>query len=151
MISTPTPLLATKFFCPPPSPNLVPRPRLFKILEGSLSQANGFNRKLTLISAPAGYGKTTLVATWLCPWEKGKVARPKVAWLSLDDSDNDPTLFLSYLITALQRVENTIGSAALPILQSPQPPPMQIVLTALLNDLAALSQSIILEPIRKLF
>ena len=65
MIPTATPLLATKFYIPPPSLNLVHRPRLLALLDTGLSQPGGFTRKLTLVSAPAGYGKTTLVAEWL--------------------------------------------------------------------------------------
>ena len=65
------PLLATKFYCSPARPNLVTRPRLLKGLDAGLYQANGFTRRLTLVSAPAGYGKTTLIAEWLSQWNKG--------------------------------------------------------------------------------
>ncbi len=151
MKPTATPLLATKFYTPPPSPNLVHRPRLFELLDSGLSQPNGFYRKLTLVSAPAGYGKTTLVAEWLyrlglaqADRVEGKDQKPSVAWLSLDEEDNDPALFLSYLIAALKRVDEHIGGASLSILQSPQPLPAQIFLTTLINELAAITHPICL-------
>jgi ATP/maltotriose-dependent transcriptional regulator MalT len=90
---------------------LVPRPRLIERLNA------GLHRKLTLISAPAGFGKTTLLSEWVAGCE-----RP-VAWLSLDESDNDPARFLAYLVAALQTVQADVGQAALAALQSPQPPP----------------------------
>ena len=88
----PTPILATKLYIPPPRPKAVRRPRLIERLNEGLSAS----RKLTLISAPAGFGKTTLVSEWVAG-----CGRP-VAWLSLDDGDNDPTRFLTYLVAALQ-------------------------------------------------
>ena len=108
------PLLATKFYFPPPRAELVPRPRLLESLEAGLYHANGFSRKLTLVSAPAGYGKTTLIAEWLDKNRPGvstqagvrppASVRPptRVAWLSLEESDNDPRRFLAYLIAALR-------------------------------------------------
>ena len=81
----PTPILATKLYVPPPRANLVLRPRLIERLNEGLSSG----RKLTLISAPAGFGKTTLISEWVAVCE-----RP-VAWLSLDEGDNDPTRFLT--------------------------------------------------------
>ena len=151
MIPTATPLLATKFYIPPPSLNLVHRPRLLALLDTGLSQPGGFTRKLTLVSAPAGYGKTTLIAEWLHLWGKqtgeradGADEKPAFAWLSLDDGDNDPALFLSYLIAALKQVGEHIGDASLPMLQSPQPLPAQIFLTTLINELAAITHPICL-------
>jgi LuxR family maltose regulon positive regulatory protein len=151
MIPTSTPLLATKFYSPPTSPNLVHRLRLLELLDAGLYQANGFTRKLTLVSAPAGYGKTTLAAEWLEQWEMekggkgdGKGDKTLIAWLSLDEGDNDPVLFLSYLIAALRRADERIGVSALSILQSPQPPPVQIVLTTLINNLAAVTRPLFL-------
>ena len=125
-----TPLLQTKLYIPPPRPELVPRPRLIERLNA------GLHRKLTLVSAPAGFGKTTLVSEWV--HAIGRDAAPlhrkraqglalQVAWLSLDESDNDLTRFLTYLIAALQaalrdrRVQHRgerAGRAAIP-----QPPP----------------------------
>ncbi|HEX9414552.1 MAG TPA: AAA family ATPase, partial [Ktedonobacterales bacterium] len=127
-----TPLLATKLYRPPPRPHRVRRPHLLERLHA------GLPRKLTLLSAPAGFGKTTLLSDWLaqCP-------RP-AAWLSLDAGENDPTRFLSYLVAALQTLAPTIGAGALGALQSPQPPPPEALLTSLLNDLATLSEPVVL-------
>ena len=111
----PTPILATKLYIPPPRPKIVLRPRLIERLNEGL-----YERKLTLISAPAGFGKTTLVSEWVAGCE-----RP-VAWLSLDEGDNDPTRFLTYLVAALQTIAANIGTGVLAILQSPQPPSNRI-------------------------
>ena len=127
-----TPLLATKLYIPPLRPNVVLRPRLVERLHA------GLHRKLTLITAPAGFGKTTLVSEWVTG-----CARP-TAWLSLDAGENDPTRFLLYLVAALQTVAPTIGEGILRVLQSPQPPPIDAILTALLNDIAALPDPFIL-------
>ena len=127
-----TPLLATKLYLPPLRPNVVLRPRLVERLHA------GLHRKLTLISAPAGFGKTTLLSAWVAG-----CARP-TAWLSLDAGDADPTRFLLYLVAALQTVAPTIGEGILRVLQSPQPPPIDAILTALLNDIAALPDPFIL-------
>jgi LuxR family maltose regulon positive regulatory protein len=131
-------LLHTKLYIPPIRPELVSRPRLIERLNGGLS------RKLTLISAPAGFGKTTLVTQWL------KRAQCPSTWLSLDESDNDPTRFLVYFVAALQAIEprqesaNTIGQGALSALRSPQPPPIEAVLTPLINEIATIPDRIIL-------
>ena len=111
-----TPILATKLYIPPPRPKVVLRPRLIERLNEGLSAG----RKLTLISAPAGFGKTTLVSEWVAGCE-----RP-VAWLSLDEGDNDPTRFLTYLVAALQTIAANIGAGVLGVLQSPQPPSNRI-------------------------
>src|SRR3990170_16823 len=103
-----TPILATKLYIPPPRPKVVLRPRLFERLN------DGLHRKLTLISAPAGFGKTTLVSEWVAGCE-----RP-AAWLSLDEGDNDLTRFLTYLVAALQTIMANIGEGLLGVLQSPQ-------------------------------
>src|ERR671917_1653363 len=122
-----TPILATKLYIPPPRPKVVLRPRLIERLnEGAL------HRKLTLISAPAGFGKTTLLGEWIARCE-----RP-AAWLSLDEGDNDPTRFLSYLVAALQTIAPNIGEGMLGVLRSPQPPPTETILTALLNEINAI-------------
>ena len=110
------PLLLTKLYIPPPRPKIVLRPRLIERLNEGLSAG----RKLTLISASAGFGKTTLVSEWVA-----SCGQP-VAWLSLDEGDNDPTRFLTYLIAALQTIAPNIGAGVLGILQSPQPPPTEI-------------------------
>jgi LuxR family maltose regulon positive regulatory protein len=119
-----TPLLTTKLYIPPPRPNLVPRPRLVERLNA------GLRRKLTLVSAPAGSGKTTLVAEWLHGTER-------VAWLSLDASDNDPMRFWAGVIAALQTVASDVGTDAQDILHTSPPPPSESVLTALINELCA--------------
>jgi LuxR family maltose regulon positive regulatory protein len=130
----PTPVLATKLYIPPARPDLVSRPCLIE----RLNEGFPAGRRLTLISAPAGFGKTTLVSEWVAKGE-----RP-AAWLSLDDGDNEPVRFLSYLIAALQTVEASVGKGALNALQSPQPPPAEAILTALINEIAAISDQIIL-------
>ena len=124
----PTPILATKLYIPPPRAGLVQRARLIEQLNEGLSA----RCKLTLISAPAGFGKTTLVSEWLAGSH-----RP-VAWLSLDEGDNDPASFLAYLVAALQTIAANIGKGVLVILQSPQPPPIESILTALLNEITTL-------------
>src|SRR5436853_2134868 len=127
-----TPILATKLYIPPLRPKVVFRPRLIERLN------EGLHRKLTLISAPAGFGKTTLVSEWVAGCE-----RPS-AWLSLDEGDNDPTRFLAYLVAALQTVAANIGKGVLGMLQSPQPPPTESILTALLNELTAIPDNFVL-------
>ncbi len=127
-------LLLTKLYAPPPRPNLVLRSRLVQRLNEGLSAG----RKLTLISAPAGFGKTTLVSEWLANNEN------PVAWLSLDEGDNDPTRFLTYLVAALQTIAPNIGTGAMAVLQSAQPPSAEPILTTLLNEIAAISDSFIL-------
>ncbi len=121
------PLLQTKLYIPPVQPNLISRPHLIGRLEDGLR----LHHKLTLLSAPAGFGKTTLLSEWVTAGQ-----RP-VAWLSLDEGENDPVRFLTYLIAALQVLQADVGDAALAALQSPQPPPMESVLTALINEMAA--------------
>jgi LuxR family maltose regulon positive regulatory protein len=133
-------LLTTKLYIPPTRPDLVSRPRLIERLNV------GLHRKLTLISAPAGFGKTTLVTEWI---QATSGARPPlaIAWLSLDDADNDLVRFLTYFITALNQIEGidaTIGKGALSMLQSPQPPPTEAVLTSLINDIATIPDRTIL-------
>jgi LuxR family maltose regulon positive regulatory protein len=123
-----TPLLQTKLYLPPARPNLVPRPRLIERLDESIRTA-----KLTLISAPAGSGKTTLLSAWIARGD-----RP-LAWLSLDEGDNDLVSFLTYLIAALQTIDTRIGDDVLSVLQSPQVLPLERLLTLLINDLAAVT------------
>ena len=155
-----TPILATKLYIPPPRPNAVLRPRLIEQLNEGLGQNQGFenlgfSRKLTLISAPAGFGKTTLVSSWVDNLQveatnQEKIVNPKskiqnrIAWLSLDEGDNDPARFLTYLVAALQASGPPIGTGALALLQSPQPPPIESLLTPLLNEIAALPDNLIL-------
>src|SRR5947199_1210717 len=128
----PTPILATKLYLPRLRPNVVSRPRLIERLD------EGLHRKLTLIAAPAGFGKTTLVSEWA----EG-IDRP-TAWLSLDEGENDPTRFLAYLVTALQTIAATLGEGVLGVLQASQPPPPEAILTALLNEITTLPDQFVL-------
>jgi LuxR family maltose regulon positive regulatory protein len=129
-----TPLLTTKLYRPPVGPRLVPRPHLIGHLEEGLQ----LGHRMTVISAPAGFGKTTLLSDWL------RQANRPAAWLSLDEGDNDPTRFLAYLIAALQRIDLDIGQTAQAMLQAPrgasQPEPL---LTSLINDIVAIAEPFI--------
>ncbi len=100
-----TSLLITKLYVPPLRPNLVPRPRLIERLNA------GLHRKLTLISAPAGFGKTTLLGEWIASDDGPE----RAAWLSLDGEDNDPALFWSYVSAALQTIIPSLGEYPLNI------------------------------------
>jgi LuxR family transcriptional regulator, maltose regulon positive regulatory protein len=139
------PILATKLYISPPRAKIVLRPHLIERLNEGLSSGS----KLTLISASAGFGKTTLVSECLAGSQ-----RP-VAWLSLDEGDNDPTRFLTYFIAALQTLTPetggpqktggaNIGKGALAALQSPQPPSIESILTALLNEITTVQEHFIL-------
>ncbi len=123
------PLVQTKLYIPRIRRTLVARPRL----SGRLS--HGSQARLTLISAPAGFGKTTLLTAWLAAGVAGETAGA-VAWLSLDEGDRQPATFWTYVITALQTAVPGVGAAVLPLLNSAQPP-IETVLVAVLNDLAA--------------
>ena len=129
-----TTILATKFYIPPPRPKIVLRPHLIARLNEGLS----LGRKLTLISASAGFGKTTLVSEWVA-----NCGQP-VAWLSLDEEDNNPARFLTYLVAALQTIKVEIGVGLLGLLQSSQPPPIESILTALINKVAVTPDKFIL-------
>ena len=149
-----TPLLATKLYIPPPRLNIVLRPRQIARLN------EGLHGKLTLIAAPAGFGKTTLVSEWVAARTEDRGLRTetvtsslspqssalstRVAWLSLDEGDSDPTRFLAYLVAALQMIAPTIGAGVVGVLQSPQPPPIEAILTALLNDITTVPDKFIL-------
>jgi LuxR family transcriptional regulator, maltose regulon positive regulatory protein len=128
-------LLETKLYIPRPRRGLVARPRLSERL------GRGAESKLTLISAPAGFGKTTLLAEWLAAAPAG---RQGAAWLSLDHGDNQPGLFWIYLITALQTVAPGVGASGLASLQGPQPAPVELLLATLLNELSAVPNDIVL-------
>ena len=119
------PLLETKLHVPRRRRGLVARPRLSERL------SRGAESALTLVSAPAGFGKTTLLAEWLAA---AAADGRSAAWLSLDQRDNDPALFWTYLVAALQTAAPGVGAGALSLLQSPQPP-IEAVLATLLNDL----------------
>ncbi|MET3808296.1 LuxR family maltose regulon positive regulatory protein [Nakamurella sp. UYEF19] len=128
-------LLETKFHLPISRRGVVTRSRLTEMLNRVRKPA------LTLVSAPAGFGKTTLLAQWLA--DSGAVPGKLVAWLSLDHRDNDPAVFWTYLITALHRTCNSIGAEALSLLQSPRPP-MEAVLSSLINDLTPIANDVVL-------
>ena len=119
------PIIATKLYLPPLRPKVIQRPRLNdRLNEGLLA-----SRKLTLISAPAGFGKTTLICEWITA---GK--RP-AAWLSVDEADSDLRRFLVYFIAALQTINPSIGARVLGTLQSPQPPSTEAILSILIDDI----------------
>ena len=141
-------LIKTKFNIPPFQPNLISRPRLLNRLQDDLWQAGGFTRKLSLISAPAGYGKTTLIAEFCQQLQTSDHPvmddlELDVCWLSLEDADNDQVRFLTYFIAALKNLEGTTGDTALGMLQSPQIPPLEVYLATLVNDIARFSQPVL--------
>jgi LuxR family maltose regulon positive regulatory protein len=157
--SAPSPyILATKLFVPPLRSNVVARPRLIEQLQA------GAHGRLTLLSAPAGFGKTTLLSAWLAERQKAKGKRQKeddnsdaallpftfdllplnVAWVSLDAGDADPVQFWIYVVTALDQLYPRAGTAALAALQSPQPPPIEALLTPLLNALSTMPHEAVL-------
>jgi len=129
-----TPLLSTKLYIPPNRPDLVSRPQLIEQLN------KGLTHQLTLVSAPAGFGKSTLLSAWVQQVE----ADSQVTWLSLDEGDNDLTRFLTYIIAALQTIESNIGQGALAALQSPGVVNIEVVLTIILNEIAELPKNVIL-------
>jgi LuxR family maltose regulon positive regulatory protein len=127
-----TTILATKLYVPSPPPKAVLRPRLVERLN------EGPQRKLTLICAPAGFGKTTLISEWVAG-----CGRP-AAWLSLDEGDNDLSRFLAYLVVALQTISKDVGQGVLAVLQSPQLPPTESILTTLLNEITTVPDNFVL-------
>ena len=124
----PAPLLQTKLFVPRSRHGLVPRPRLTERLD------RGSASKLMLVSAPAGFGKTTLLAEWLTAGPARLTDERSAAWLSLDQGDNDPATFWTYVIAALHTVAPGVGADMLTRLREPQPPPIESGLITLLND-----------------
>lgn len=128
------PILTTKLFIPSPRKAAVTRLRLIDRLNEGVSM----DLKLTLISAPAGFGKTTLVGQWV-----SGCGRP-VAWLSLDEGDNDAARFLAHLAAALRTIDDTIGSEAVRMLESSQPPDADTFLTLLINEIAAYPSPLLL-------
>ena len=124
-------LLETKLYVPRWRPGLVSRPRLIERMD------HGTERKLTLVCAPAGFGKSTLLAEWLAA--APDVERP-VAWVSLDETDNDPALFWAYVVAAMRTISSEVGESALSLLRSPQPPPIESILTTVINELSAIEE-----------
>ena len=116
-------VLTTKLYAPPPRPRAVKRSQLLERLDA------GADRRLTLVSAPAGFGKTTLVSDWAA--SRGD----SLAWVSLDEADSEPSRFLTYVVSALRNLSDTLGQGVLTALQAQQPPPLDQLMTALINDL----------------
>jgi LuxR family transcriptional regulator, maltose regulon positive regulatory protein len=121
----PEPIIATKINVPPPRTGLVARPRLLALLDEAAA------RGLALVAAPAGFGKSTLVAEWL------RQTRRPAAWLAIDRHDNDPARFLAYLVRALQPLAPEVGASVLAALGTPQPAEVRALVSQLINDLAA--------------
>ncbi len=113
-----TQVLVTKLFIPTPRPAVIARPRLIELLN------EGLQGSLTVLSAPAGFGKSTLLSSWAT-----SVDRP-LAWVSLDEADSDPVRFLTYVIAGLRTIAPGFGEQWLDLLQSPQPPSIEAVLIA---------------------
>lgn len=126
--------MSTKLNIPPVRPPMVSRPRLTERLQ------EGLKRNLILVSAPAGFGKTTLTSEWV------RQNQPKIstAWVSLDEGDNDPVRFWDYFIAALQTIQPSVGESALALLRYPESPPIVSVLTTLINELAIVSSEYML-------
>jgi LuxR family maltose regulon positive regulatory protein len=140
------PFMATKFYVPPPGKYLVERPRLL----GKLDECLHSGCRLTLVCAPAGFGKTTLVSAWAARLKSSIQPPPWIAWLSLDGRDNDPVIFWSYIIASLrlalglQAQQEGLGSQTLNLLQTAQSPDLEGNLAALVNDLAGIPAAFIL-------
>lgn len=127
-----TPLLTTKLYLPTPPATALRRPLLLQRLD------RGLQGKLTLLAAPAGFGKSTLVSQWV------RTAERPATWLTLDEHDNHATRFLSYLIGALRQIEPAFGRQTLALLAAPQPPPRETLLTTLVNETAHMAQPALL-------
>ncbi len=125
-------ILTTKLFIPSPRPNYVARTGILESLDEAI------NFKLTLVAAPPGYGKSSLLSIWIQERE------PPTAWLSLDPDDNDPALFFEYLIAALQTLNPKIGATSLALLQSPQLSSNTAILSSLINDLTTYEKNFVL-------
>jgi len=131
-------LLQTKLGIPVIREKRVARRQLVERLNADLWHKDGFARKVTIVSAPAGFGKTTLVAEWVGGLEQQTV------WLALDETDNDPARFMAYLLAALHQINPSLGVRTQAMLQSPQPLPLETLFTPLINDLASLPASFML-------
>jgi LuxR family transcriptional regulator, maltose regulon positive regulatory protein len=129
-------ILSTKLYSPPIKPGLVRRPRLVEKLE------NGYQagKRITLVSASAGFGKTTVISEWIASTDPNK----PFGWVSLDEDDNDPVRFLMYLVSAIQKVHEQIGQSVLTLLQSSQISNLTDLLEALINEISAASTPFII-------
>jgi LuxR family maltose regulon positive regulatory protein len=125
-------VLATKLYVPPIQANLVRRPRLVQVLESGYQAG----KRVTLVSAPAGFGKTTLIREWITDTSQKK----PFGWLSLDDGDNDPVRFLVYLVSAIQKVRPEFGQSIIAILKSSQIPPLMDLVETLINEVSLAGQ-----------
>src|SRR5258708_7443967 len=136
------PVLTTKLSIPPKRSDWVQRTRLIDRLD------LGLQRKLILVSAPAGFGKTTLIASWLHSQRErqqpSSSAAPNIAWLSLEDADNDIVRFLTHFIAAWQTIDAGTGQTAQALLETPSVPQIDHLMTMLINDLAVLPEPNIL-------
>lgn len=128
------PLITTKIVVPPRRPHMVSRQRLLEVMGDAVS------RPLTLISAPAGFGKTTLITDWLYETEN----QARTAWLSLDQDDSDPVTFAYYIIATLQAIEPRVGRAPISLLGSLRMPALNDLMVLLLNEIAATQERILL-------
>jgi LuxR family maltose regulon positive regulatory protein len=133
-----TTILTTKLNAPPPRPDWVSRPRLDERLD------QGLKSKLTLVSAPAGFGKSTLITAWLHGLSEKLQPPPRVAWLSLEEDDDTPSRFIAYLTAAMRMLDENVGQVAQSLLEAPHPPPPNHFMTLLINDVAALQAASVL-------
>jgi LuxR family maltose regulon positive regulatory protein len=129
-----TPLLATKLYVPPPRPEMVPRPHLLRRLDEGLR----LGHRLTLISAPAGFGKTTLLSAW------ARSLQQPVSWLSLDEADDELHRFFTYLVAALQETDDHIGPAMQELWEAPGRLPVDGLVIGLINSIAAAPTPVVL-------
>jgi LuxR family transcriptional regulator, maltose regulon positive regulatory protein len=132
MKATEYPLLATKLYVPQPRTKLVRRTQLIERLN------NGLNHKLTLISASAGFGKTTLLTEWVSQ------CKIPVAWISLDKSDNDFAHFIQYFVASLKPIKASIGKSALSVLQSPQKPGIESITITLIKEISDIPNDLVI-------
>ncbi len=129
-------VLSTKLYVPPLQPSLVRRPRLVQHLESGYQA----RKRVTLISAPAGFGKTTIVREWIASADGGK----PFSWLSLDDGDNDPVRFLIYLVSAIRKIHGEIGRSALAVLQSSQVTVLTDLVETLINEISSETEPVLI-------
>lgn len=129
-------MLLTKLHIPPAGNNTVHRSELFEKLN------TGLSRKLILISAPAGFGKTTVVSDWI---EQNKIP---TAWFSIDKADNDPVEFLNYIIAGIKSIHSTFGQTATGLLNSPSKPSIQSIVSLLINDILHIKFNFLLNVFR---